>query len=132
MPGRFNRKSEIKNRKSNSRCGSRGLESARRLLDELRKRARLGDGELRQHLAIDLDTGFDQALDEAVVGHAVLAAGRADPGDPQAPEHSLLVAAIAVGVVAALHVLLVGSLEEVLLTAEIPAGGLDDLLMALA
>ena len=72
---------------------------ARRHLDERGERGGLADGELGEDLAVDLDTGDLQALDEPVVGHPVRAGRGVDAGDPQLPEVALLGAPVAVGVV---------------------------------
>src|SRR3981189_3098181 len=55
-----------------------------------------GDG--GQDLAVQLDAGQLEAVDERAVGHAVQARGGVDALDPQAAEVALAVAAVAVGV----------------------------------
>src|SRR5690606_7432041 len=56
------------------------------------------DGELGEHLAVNLDAGVLQAVHEAVVGHALGAGRGVDALDPQAAEVALLGATVAVGV----------------------------------
>src|SRR5699024_6746871 len=49
----------------------------------------VGDSQLGQDLAVDLDLGQLQALDQAVVGHVVLASSGVDALDPQLAELTL-------------------------------------------
>src|SRR5258706_6636303 len=64
--------------RSGCRCSG-----ALRDLHDLRKCSGVPDREVRQDLAIDLDVGGLQALDEAAVGPAVAAHCGVDPDDPQ-------------------------------------------------
>src|SRR6476659_2509257 len=66
--------------------------------DEAREGRRLVDGELGQHATVDLHAGEAEALHEAVVGQAVLAARGVDALDPQAPEVALALAPVTVRV----------------------------------
>src|SRR5690606_570404 len=59
---------------------------------------RLGDRELGEHPAVDLDAGQVQSLDETVVGEAVRARRGVDALDPEATEVALARATVAVGV----------------------------------
>src|SRR5262245_55223986 len=59
---------------------------------------RLMDRQVRQHLAVDLDAGLVQAVDEAAVGQAVLAGGGVDALHPQRPEVALARLAVAIGI----------------------------------
>src|SRR5262245_5113253 len=70
------------------------------------------DRELGQDLAVDLDAGQPQALDETVVRHAVGAGGRVDARDPQLAEVALAVTAVAVGVLHRVEHLLLGLAVE--------------------
>src|SRR6478736_2373207 len=63
----------------------------------------VADGDVGQHLAVELDAGQLEPVDEHAVAHAVLAGGRVDADDPQAAEVALAVAAVAVGVGVGLH-----------------------------
>src|SRR5262249_23754046 len=65
-------------------------------------------GQIREHLAIDLDVGFEQSIDQAAVGQAVQACSSVDTGNPQRAEFALLLAAIAVRVLAGLDDCLLG------------------------
>src|SRR5690606_36251687 len=70
----------------------------------------LGDvhGQVSEDLAVDLDLGPLEAVDEAAVGQALLPRGGVDPGDPQAPEVALALAAVPVLVPQRVHHGLVG------------------------
>src|SRR6185503_18256031 len=63
---------------------------ALRLLCELRKCRRTGDGEFRQALAIERDAGVLQTADELAVAQTVFARRRVDADDPQPAEIALL------------------------------------------
>src|SRR4030095_14073354 len=76
--------------------------------DQAREGARVGDRDVGQDLAVDLDAGLAEAGDEPVVGHALGPGGGVDPGDPQGPEVALARPAVAVGVAQGVHDLLVG------------------------
>src|SRR6185437_10964261 len=58
--------------------------------------------DIRKHLTVDLDSGLQQAVDDAAVAQAVNASGRIDTGDPQSAELTLFRAPIAVSVLAGL------------------------------
>src|SRR5687767_11524487 len=62
------------------------------------ERLGVADGDVREHLAVELDAGLLEAVHELAVAHALLAGGGVDADDPQAPEVALLVAAVAVRV----------------------------------
>src|SRR5918994_6474594 len=65
-------------------------------LHELRERRRVVDGEVGERLAIQLDAGALQPMDQLRVREPVLARARADPGDPQPAELALAVTAVAI------------------------------------
>src|SRR5439155_25995600 len=67
-------------------------------LGDRAERGRVADGKVREHLAVELDTGLAATVDELVVRQAVLAGSRVDPGDPEPPERPLLDLPVAVGV----------------------------------
>src|SRR5690606_7159761 len=69
-----------------------------RLLDQRGERLRIRDRQLRQVLAVDLDPGLVEAVDQLAVGQAVLARGRVDARDPQAAEGALALLAVPVGI----------------------------------
>ena len=70
------------------------------LLDDRSKSSLVEHSHVSQHLAVEFDRSLLQAVDEHAVGHVVLTHRRVDTRDPQCAEHTLLVAAIAVGVLA--------------------------------
>src|SRR3974390_949062 len=53
------------------------------LLGQALKSGGIVDGEIGEDLAVELDAGFLQAVDEAVVADAVQLGGGADADDPQ-------------------------------------------------
>src|SRR4051795_11795117 len=63
----------------------------------------VADGDVREHLAVELDARQLEAVHERPVGQALLARGGVDAGDPQAAEVALAVAAVAVRVRVRLH-----------------------------
>src|SRR5271163_2700791 len=113
-----------------------GKTSSRRLgqmplgsLDDRGECRRLGDREVREHLAVDLDASRDQARDEAAVGETVFARSRVDALNPQGAEFALAVLAVAVGI---LHRLFNGLLRRangILAAAEIAFGGAQNFLV---
>src|SRR5207302_5774495 len=56
----------------------------------------------REHLAVDLDSGLAQAVDDAAVGEPVQARRGVDARDPQGAELTLVLPPVAVGVLACL------------------------------
>src|SRR5919112_4492440 len=88
-------------------------------LGKTSERLRVADGDVREHLAVELDAGLLEAVHELAVAHALLARGGVDPHDPEAAEVALLVAAVAVRVGVRLDEGLLGPLvARVRLTAE--------------
>src|SRR5689334_24948176 len=59
-------------------------------------------GEFGQDLAVDLDAGLHQAVEQPAVRQPMLAGRRIDAGDPQRAELALLGATIAIGILACL------------------------------
>src|SRR5919199_2747627 len=84
-------------------------------------------GELGEDAAVHLDAGQLEALDEAVVGDAVLAGPGVDPLDPQPAEVSLAGSAVPVGVDEGVGDLLLRLAVEPRALTAVPAGGLEDL-----
>src|SRR6202051_1167276 len=75
------------------------------------ERRRFGDGEIRQHLAVDRDARLGQAVDEDAVGHAERTHGGIEALDPQRAEGALLALAVAEGVLPGLFDRRVGGAE---------------------
>src|SRR4051812_11970218 len=113
------------------RCSGGGLPGGCRRdvgasdVDDRRERGRVVDGELGEVLAVDLDTGGLEALDEPVVGHAVGASSRVDALDPQLTKLTLARPAVAVGVVHRVEHLLLGLAVEPRALAAVAAGALE-------
>src|SRR4051812_11643575 len=72
------------------------------LADQLREGRRLLAGQVREHLAVDLDAGLLDAVHELRVGETVLTHAGIDALDPQAAEIALLGAAVAIRILQAL------------------------------
>ena len=75
------------------------------------KAAGIVHGEFGHDLAVDLDAGLQQAVDQPAVRQPVLAGRRIDARDPQRTELALLGATIAVGVLPRLDDRLLGGAE---------------------
>src|SRR5260221_7604641 len=105
------------------------LEGCLGLIDQGLKRCRLAHGQIGHHLAVDFDSGLEDAVHELRVGQAMLAGRSVDALDPEPTERALLVAAIAIGVLKALLDLLDADAECRLGAAAIALGELQDLLV---
>src|SRR5579862_8091467 len=114
-----------------TRPGVTGNLSERRLglADDRLERRRLGNGEVREHLAVDHDAGLAQAGDEAAVVETERAHRRIEALDPQCAEGALLALAVAEGILARLLYRLFGDADGVLAPAVIALGGLEHLLV---
>src|SRR5579863_1968000 len=108
-----------------SRLGQRAF----RLLDDRGKRRGLRDGEVRQHLAVDLDPRRGEAGDKPAVGQAMLARRGVDALNPQRSKLALAVLAVAIGVLHRLVDRGLGGADGVLAPAEEALGGLQYLLV---
>jgi len=72
---------------------------------DLSKSLGIVDGEIGEHLTIQLDSGFFEAIHEPAVGEAIRSGGRVDSGDPERTEVTLSDTSIAVSVLeGSLHV----------------------------
>src|SRR3954465_13360392 len=109
------------------RCG-RAVLGSRRLPGAVGKTSEglgVADGDVGQHLAVELDLGQAQAVHQLAVAHALLAGGGVDALDPQAAELALAVLAVTVGVRARLEQLLLRALVARVLLAAVPLGPLE-------
>ena len=97
------------------------------LLRQHRERGGIGDGQLGQHLAVDVDAGHLQAIHQPGVTQAVDAGRRVDAGDPQAAEVALLQLAADVCIAKRTANLLAGSTILLALCAKITLGELKNL-----
>src|SRR5215210_3982053 len=89
------------------RLSGRGLPG---FLGKTSERLGVADGDVREHLAVELDAGLLEAVHELAVAHALLAGGGVDAHDPELAKVPLLVAAVAVGVSVRLEEGLLGPL----------------------
>src|SRR3954462_8081489 len=94
-------------------------------LGKTSERLGVADGDVREHLAVELDAGDLQAVHELAVRHALLAGGRGDADDPQAAEVALLVAPVAIRVGVGLEQRLLGALVARMRLAAEPLGPLE-------
>src|SRR5690606_7998047 len=95
-------------------------------LDESVERGRVVDGQVGEDLAIDLDLGGLQTLDEPVVRDALGAGGRVDPLDPQTTEVALLGLAVVVRVDQRVGDLLLGLAVQTRTLTPVAGGALED------
>src|SRR5690606_23729393 len=91
-----------------NRGASGGFQLRLGLFTDGAKRRCIVHGEFGQHLAVDLDAGLQQAVDQPAVRQAVLTGRRIDAGDPQRTELALLRATVAVGILPGLDDRLLG------------------------
>src|SRR5579864_43067 len=99
------------------------------LLGDRLERSGLADREIRQHLAVDHDARFRQAVDKSAVGQAERAHRGVETLDPQRAEGAFLALAVAEGVLPGLLDRLLGDADRVLAPAVIALGGLEDFLV---
>src|SRR4051812_21791621 len=118
---------------THQRSGKSGLRRRRQsglgLLDDRLKSRRLGNGEVGQNLAIDLDPGLGKTVDKSAVVEPKRPHGGVEALDPERPEGPLAALAVAVGVLVGLLDRLLGDADRVLATAEIAFRGLEDFLV---
>src|SRR5829696_3336378 len=86
------------------RSGRRGLPG---LLGKSAERLGVAHGDVREHLAVDLDPGLAEAVDELGVAHSLTPGSGIDADDPELAHLPLADPAVAVGVLARAHELLV-------------------------
>src|ERR1700722_14757940 len=92
----------VRSDKTRPLCRSGDTESGLGLLGDRSKRRRVVYGDVGEHLAVDLDPGLVQAVDDATVGKSVRPCRRIDARDPQRAEFALVRPPVAVGVLARL------------------------------
>src|SRR5258708_27224779 len=129
-PAMTTSKTSQKNRGATAQAAG-ALRRQRRLglLGDRLERRRLGDGEIRQHLAVDRDARLRQAVDKDAVGHAERAHRGIDALDPERAEGALLALAVAEGILAGLLDRSLGGANGVLAAAAETLGGLVDFLV---
>src|SRR3954453_4416738 len=101
-------------------------EGGLRDLDERDEGRHVVDGQVGQDLAVDLDAGQAEALDEPVVGQAVGPGARVDALDPELAELALLLAAVVVAVDQRVGDLLLGLAVEPRSLTPVAGGALED------
>src|SRR6202022_2924195 len=106
------------------------LGAAARDGDQFAEGFRVTNRQVREHLAIDVDTGQLEAMHELVVGHALAAGGCVDPGDPQLAHVALACPPIAIGVLERMEDRLVRRPEEGPVGPPEALGEAEDLLVA--
>src|SRR6266446_2758737 len=94
-----------------------------------RKRRRLADREIGQHLAIDQKPGLAQPVDEPAVVQAEGPHRGVEALDPERAEGALPALAVAVGILVRLLHRLLGDADGILAPAIIALGGLENLLV---
>src|SRR5271170_3339965 len=99
-------------------------------LDQALERRRLGDREVGDDLAIQLDAGQLQAVDELGIAQAMLAGAGIDALDPEGAEAALLVAPVAIGILQPLLDLLDRNPVAGMRATAIALGEVKDLLVA--
>src|SRR5215470_10091508 len=99
------------------------------LLDDGLKGRRLGNGEVRQDLAIDHEPGLAEAVDKSAVIEPKRPHRGVEALNPERPEGALAALAVAIGVLVGLLDRLLGDADRVLATAEIAFRGLEDFLV---
>src|SRR5690606_31007422 len=110
-------------------CVLEVLKSRLGLSDQCGECLRLMDRHVGKNLAVDLDTGLVQAVDEAAVGQAMLARRSVDALDPQSAEIALPILAIAIGVLQRLLDSLLGNTDRIFAAAIETLGGLQNFLV---
>ena len=109
--------------------GSLGRERGLGLFSDRLERHWFGDGEIRQHLAVDGNTGLGETVDEDAVGHAERTDRGVDALDPERAEGALLALAVAERILAGLVDRGLGGANGVLAAAGKTLGGLVDFLV---
>src|SRR5690606_11059035 len=107
-------------------------QSALGLLCQRGKAGGIVHRDISQHLAVQGDTGLQQAVDEAAVADTVGAGSRVDAGDPQRTEVALLLLAADVGVLARLDDRLLGDAIDLAAGVVIALRLVEDLLVTAA
>src|SRR3546814_337558 len=94
--------------------------------DNGRKPGLVMHGHIGQNFPIELDRCFFRSGDKHTVRHTEFAAGRVDAGNPESAERTLLVAAIAVGILPRFHYRLFGDAKDITAATAIAFGCFDN------
>ena len=114
------------------RCGGLGLQRVLGCLDQARKSGFGADREVAEGLAVERNVRGVEALDEAAVRDAVRTEGRVEAHDPETAEFTLLLLAIAVGVLPRVLDGFLRVAKELRFAAEIALGVFQRLFVPLA
>src|SRR5690242_11579504 len=101
-------------------------------IDNLVEGRNIADSQISQHLAIQVDVGGLERVDERAVLHTSGARTRVDAGDPQLAQLTAALAAIPVAVPQALHHRFVGAAEQAVLGSPLTFGQLQYFLVTAA
>ena len=71
------------------------------------------NGDIRQNLTVNFDTGLLQAVSELAVGHAALTRSSIDTGNPQLTEDTFFGTAVTVGILPGLHYRFFSDTEDI-------------------
>src|SRR5260221_10226122 len=107
------------------------LERGFRFVEDRVERGGVGYGEIGEDLAVEVDPGGFQALDESAVSQAICARGGVDALLPEHAEIALPGLAIAVGPILAFHHCILRVAEELRAAAAESAGFIGDFFAAL-
>src|SRR4051794_29641155 len=113
-------------RASGARSGRLAVTGTAGHLDEAGEGGGVADGEVGEHLAVDLDVGQLQPVDQPRVAHAVLPGSGVDALDPELAEVALAGSPVPERVVPGVHELLVGGAEAAALVAVVALRLLED------
>src|SRR5207237_4210284 len=92
------------------------------LVRDLAESDLVGDGEVGEHFAINVDRGLAEPIHQHAVAHAQLAGRGVDAGDPKRAKFALLVPAVAILILARLHHRFLGDAIDVVSAAAITLG----------
>src|SRR5579875_99496 len=109
---------------------ARGLQSGLSDVDQLTEGFGIAHREIGQNLAVNLDTGVGEPVDELVVGQAVGARAGIDASDPKAPHVPLPRPAIAILILKRAHDRFVGALYQPPPGSAEPLSAVENLIMA--
>jgi hypothetical protein len=86
----------------------------------------IANRQVSKHLPVKTDVRVIQTGDKTAVGHSMFTHSRIDTRNPEAPEHTLAITAIAISILTGTHDRLFGDAEHVLTTTAIAFGQRDD------
>src|SRR5690554_1046474 len=99
------------------------------LLDDGSKSRLLVNSQIRQHLAVNLDTGFLQTTDKATIGQTMLTGTSVDTLNPQGTELTLALTTVTIGILAGLDDSLLGHAKNARTGTVVTLGHLKNFLV---